>query len=292
VVTHRGRYYLMAQSRPSGSGAPGAYRYLLPRDPGSRDNMLTALGLQAGTYAIEVSETYLGLFPTGGDLSIQTLGLGDTGAKATYATADSNLPSGSRVGDIVTYDGGALLLGPDYPIDLDPFALAVYGNLSDPDTPRITSVDGAVNVERGTSTFADAQWPGDLLEPLLGEQCAQLDVEPGAGPRVQVVGDPSADASAVAVPADTTSVRVDAGRGAFVYSGDWSDETSGAPYLMDAKGQAYPLVGVGASAQLGYADVDAPVVPDTWVQLFRAGVPLSQDAALCPPDRETGTSCE
>jgi len=146
--------------------------------------------------------------------------------------------------------------------------------------------------ERGISTFVDAHWPGDLLEPLLGEQCAQLDVGAGAGPRVQVVGDPSADASAAEVPAGTTSVRVDAGRGAFVYSGDWSDASSGAPYLMDAKGLAYPLVGAGASAQLGYADVDAPVVPDTWVQLFRAGVPLSQDAALCPPDREAGPSCE
>ena len=133
--------------------------------------------------------------------------------------------------------------------------------------------------------------PAGCSRPLFGEQCARLDAAPDAAPRVQVVGDPQGDASAADVPGGTTSVRVDAGRGAFVYSGDWSDETSGAPFLVDAKGIAYPLVGPDAAAQLGYADVDAPVVPDTWVQLFRTGVPLSQDAALCPPDREGGPSC-
>ena len=74
VVREGGAYYLIAQARPSGSGTPSAYRYLLPRDPGARDNMLTALGLQAGAYATEVSETYLGLFPTGGDLAIDSFG--------------------------------------------------------------------------------------------------------------------------------------------------------------------------------------------------------------------------
>lgn len=292
VVQNDGRYYLMAQAKPTGSGDPGAYRYLLPRDAGARDNMLTALGLQAGTYATEVSETFLGLFPTGGDLAADTLELTGVGDPAPYATSESNLPSGSRIGDIVTYDGGVLLLGADYPIDLDRFAQAVYANVPAPDTPRVARVSGSVNVERGSATYADADWPGTLLAPLLGEQCAQLDAVPESAPRVQLAGDPTGDASAVEVPADTTSVRVDAGRGAFVYSGDWSEQTSGAPFLMDAKGLAYPLVGAGAADQLGYASVSAPVVPDTWVQLFRTGMALSQDAALCPPDRGDGPSCE
>ena len=88
-------------------------------------------------------------------------------------------------------------------------------------------------------------------------------------------------------------MRVDAGRGAYVLSGDWADSAAGSPFLMDAKGQSYQLVGPGAAGLLGYAAVDAPVVPDTWVELFRAGVPLSQDAALCPPTRDAGAaSCE
>ena len=293
VVREGGSFYLIARARPSGSGTPGAYRYLLPRDAGARDNMLTALGLQAGAYATEVSETFLGLFPAGGDLAIDSFGLEGVGDRAPYATASSNLPGGSRVGDVVTYDGGALLLGPEQPIDLDPFSLAVYSSLPAPDTPRITAVDGPVSVERGAATFGEAGWPGGLLEPLLGEQCAQLDVTPGEPPRVQVVADPTGDASAEDVAADTTSVRVDAGRGAFVLSGDWADSASGSPFLMDAKGQSYQLVGPGAAGLLGYAAVDPPVVPDTWVELFRAGVPLSQDAALCPPTRDAGAaSCE
>ncbi|MEO5851693.1 MAG: type VII secretion protein EccB [Nocardioides sp.] len=292
VVRSGGRFYLMAQAKPAGSVPPGAQRYLLPRDAGARDNMLTALGLQAGAYATEVSETYLGLFPSGGDLAVDSLGLSRLGDPAPYATAESNLPDGSQIGDIVSYDGGALLLGADHPVDLDPFAQAVYANVAAPDTPRVTQVSGAVNVERGPSTYAEADWPGTLLTPLLGEQCAKLDAGSGSAPRVQLVGDPAGDASAAEVPAGTTSVRVDAGHGAFVYSGDWSDETSGAPFLMDAKGLAYPLVGVGAADQLGYASVRTPVVPDTWIELFRTGVALSQDSALCPPDREAGPSCE
>ena len=293
VVREGGSYYLIAQARPSGSGTPGAYRYLLPGDAGARDNMLTALGLQAGAYATEVGETFLGLFPTGGDLAIDSFGLDGIGERAPYATASSNLPDGSRVGDVVTYDGGALLLGPDQPIDLDPFSLAVYTSLPAPDTPRTASVDGAVNVERGPATFGEAEWPAGLLEPLLGEQCAQLDVAPGEPPRAQVVADPTGDASAEDVAAGTTSVRVDPGRGAYVLSGDWADIDSGSPFLMDAKGQSYQLVGPGAAGLLGYAAVDPPVVPDTWVELFKAGVPLSQDAALCPPTRDAGTtSCE
>jgi len=292
VVRSGDRHYLLAQSRPSGSSTAGAYRYQLPDDAGARDNMLTALGLQAGTYATEVGETYLGLFPTGDDLAFGTLQLGGVGDPAPYASAESNLPRGARVGDIVTYAGGALLLGPDYPIDLDAFALAVYANLPAPATPRSLEVSGPVNIERGPSSFAEANWPDNLLTPLLGEQCAQLEAGADQAPRIQVVGDPAEDASAAEVPADTTSVRVDAGRGAFVYSGDWSDRASGAPFLMDATGLAYPLVGAGAAAQLGYAAVPAPVVPDTWVQLFGTGVALSQDAALCPPDRGTDLSCE
>jgi Type VII secretion system ESX-1, transport TM domain B len=293
VVRQGKDFYLMAQAGRSDSGEPSAYRYLLPRDGAARDNMLNALGLRTGAYATEVSETYLGLFPTGGDLAVDTLGLDDLGSPAPYATPGSNLPGGARVGDVVAYDGGTLLLGPDYPIDLDEFARAIYTNLPDP--PRVTSVDGAVDVERGASTYADAHWPTGPLAPLLGEQCAQLDAVADSPPRVQLVADPTDDASAAGVPPDVSSVRVDAGRGAIVLSGDWSDDSDGSPVLTDAKGLAYPLVGVDAADLLGYGGVDAPVVPDTWVQLFRAGAPLSQDAALCPPRAPGGgaeASCE
>lgn len=293
-VVRRGQsFYLIAQAGRSDSGEPSAYRYLLPKDGASRDNMLTQLGLSSGTNATEVSETYLGLFPTGGDLALDTFGLDRVGDKAPYATPDSNLPKRSRVGDVVTYGGGAVLLGPTSPIDLDAFALAVYANL--PKQPLPVSIDGPVNVERGTSTYAAARWPTAVLTPILGEQCAQLDLDPALAPKVRLVADPTGDASAVGVEKGVNSVRVDAGRGALVRSGDWSQTSGGSPFLVDGKGLAYPLVGPQAAFLLGYGAVKAPVVPDTWVQLFRPGTPLSQDAALCPPrapGTESGASCE
>ncbi len=293
-VLRRGQtYYLIAQAGRSDSGEPSAYRYLLPKDGASRDNMLNQLGLSPGTNATEVSETYLGLFPTGGDLAQDTFGLDRVGDKVPYATPDSNLPKGSRVGDLVGYDGGSALLGPTSPIDLDDFSLAVYANLPKGWPP--TSVDGPINVERGTSTYAAARWPTDLLTPILGEQCAQLDLDPAREPQVRLVADPTGEASAVEVEADVNSVRVDAGRGALVRSGDWTQTSGGSPFLIDAKGLAYPLVGPRAATLLGYGDLEAPVVPDTWVELFRPGTPLSQDAALCPPrvtGKGSGASCE
>ena len=75
-------------------------------------------------------------------------------------------------------------------------------------------------------------------------------------------------------------------------SGDWSGRSTGAsPYLVDARGRANALVGAGAADQLGYADVAVPVVPDTWVELFRCGVNLSQAAALQPPTEERAAGC-
>jgi len=63
-------------------------------------------------------------------------------------------------------------------------------------------------------------------------------------------------------------------------------------YLVDSNGLAYPLVGPDVAANLGFADVDPPVVPDPWVELFDRGVNLSVSDALCPPVRASGKPCE
>ena len=108
---------------------------------------------------------------------------------------------------------------------------------------------------------------------------------------MQVVQNPTGDASAEEVDLSDRSVVVDAGAGAYVLSGGWDQVSGGEPHLLDAKGQRYPLVGAGTAAQLGYADYPAPTVPDSWVELFDRGVSLSPTDALCPPTLKTGKSC-
>ena len=57
---------------------------------------------------------------------------------------------------------------------------------------------------------------------------------------------------------------------------------------------AWPIrwSGPTSAANLGFADVDPPVVPDPWVKLFDRGVNLSVSDALCPPVRPSGKPCE
>ena len=75
-------------------------------------------------------------------------------------------------------------------------------------------------------------------------------------------------------------------------SGDWTDTSEGLPYLIDAKGKAYtPWSAPGAADLLGYATPPHPVVPDSWVELFDEGVPLSRDAALCRAEPVPGVTC-
>ncbi len=64
---------------------------------------------------------------------------------------------------------------------------------------------------------------------------------------------------------------------------EWEDTSGDSLFVMDAKGFAYPLGGATAAAQLGFGSSDAPVVPDSWVELFDPGVELSENAALCAP---------
>ena len=98
--------------------------------------------------------------------------------------------------------------------------------------------------------------------------------------------------SAAAVRLTSTTYTVDEGAGAYVLSGGWDQSVGGEPYLIDPKGQRYPLVGPDTAERLGYGDYAVPNVPDSWVELFRKGVALSENQALCPPTLDQGEPCD
>jgi hypothetical protein len=283
-------YYLLAQSAATSSDIPSVYSYKLPENGSARDNMLRNLQLPTAT-ATEVPESFLTLFPTGGSLEMKSMGISGMGEPVTYSRPESGIPSGARVGDMLRLPGGqSLILTKEGPADLDEFAAAVYPVMQG--RAQVTQMRGDLGQATVPAPYLGAHWPASMLRPVLGEVCAQLNPAAGSRPRVDLVQAPGALASATEVPAQAKSVLVQPGRGAMVLGGDWADSDRGSPYLIDATGRTYPLVGGSAKTQLGYGSYDAPVVPDSWLELFERGVSLSQSAALCPPVVSKDETCE
>jgi type VII secretion protein EccB len=313
VVESNGVHYLVAQAREVDGSSPGAYRFELPtlpagsRDDDDLDNMLGDLDVDPRPSAVRVGEDWLDLFPPGAMLDFEQFGLAEFGTPVPYQESDG-VPPDARVGDLVTYpagDGGtrSMLLTVKGPALLDDFALAVYRHTRTPqgritqgeragDSPVETTQDAAPTPRQDTLSFDDAHWPDQRLENPSGDPCAVLHTEPGATPSVLLATNPGDDAGASGIAPANHEPSVSPGRGAYVLSGDWADRTFGSPYLIDAKGNRYSLVGPEVAGRLGYGSVPVVVVPDSWVELFRPGVSLSVDAALCTPDVDEGERCE
>ena len=134
----------------------------------------------------------------------------------------------------------------------------------------------------------DAHWPENTLDESFGDACVRLLTAPGQAPRTEIVTDPQPSAASTA---SGPSVTVDDGSGAYVRSGSFDSGSQGRAYLVDARGNAYQLVGAIVPGNLGYGSVRAPVVPDSWVELLGDGVPLSQDLALCSPRQDRSSPC-
>ena len=294
VVQTGGDHYVIAQERAEGDATPRAHRYALPSGDGqaarARDAMLADLGLPPAVEALRVPRDWLALFPQGAALEVASFRT-EAGGELSYVGGSSGIPPESRAGDLVVADGGdAYLLTERGPAPLDEFALAVYRSLPAPTT--VHESGSAVSAVFAQRPYLDAHWPDTTLEPVPGEACALLETRAGSVPAVQIAGDPSEEASAYDVSTGQRSVRADPSSGAYVFSGGWDDTTTGTPYLVDAKGIAYPLVGAGTPALLGYGDLDPPVVPDAWIELFESGASLSRERVLCPADLETGGACD
>jgi type VII secretion protein EccB len=277
VVESAGERYLVAHS-----GDEAAHSYRLPgrRAAGTADSMLDLLGLPDTSQAVRVSADWLSLFPAGGALAWESFGIVDAGRRVSYAR-DAKLPPAVRVGDVVETSTASWVLLDTGPARLDDFADAIYRSLPAPHQPTIHALETAPLVERSSPTYLSANWPTGELTSVDGEFCTMLVSAPRERARVLLATDPTAAASAKEVPAGATSPVVEPGHGAFISSGGWSDSDAGTPFVVDARGISYPVDGPQTSSRLGYGDQVPVVVPDSWVELFDDGVPLSVDAALC-----------
>ncbi len=291
LVESQGVRYVVAEAASAGGEQPSAYTFALPRDRGAQDNMLRDLGLSVGADAMKVSSDWLRLWPVGGALDWDTFGIDGAGEPASYAGGSTGIPSGARVGDIVTTPGESVVLAPKGPVPLDAFSLAVLRN---------SDIDGRPVRERETDRIAVARlapnraahWPETTLTQVRGDYCAELDAAAGAAPIASLGVRPTSEASSLDVPLQQRAVSVTAGGGAYVLSGGWRDGDDGSPFLVDSNGVSYPLVGPDAAENLGFEGYAAPVVPDSWVKLLDPGVNLSVADALCPPVRPNGKACE
>jgi type VII secretion protein EccB len=283
LVQVGGERYVVAESRPDDQGRTQAYRYHLVDSP-ARDNLLRGLQLPPWRSATPVTASWLNLFPPGGDLSLDSFHL--TGLGQRFTQGDFS----ARVGDVVNTTSGYELVTQQGLADLDPFAFAVYTNLAIPVRVDPQAV-APPNVSATRPPFLDAGWPATTLTQVFGEQCGQLEARAGQPPVVHLARDPQGNASAAGVDAGDNSPVVDDGAGAYVLSGSFGDSSGGHPFLVDSKGQAYPLVGGDAPSQLGYGGYRPPVVPDSWIALFDKGVELSKNLALCSPRLDRTSSC-
>ena len=285
VVQVRGEpdYQLVAPAAQR-FGEPQAFRFRLPDGAAARDRFLRALDLPESADAVQVPPEFVNLFPEGEPLVPASFGVAAPGTPVGYG--GDNL-RGHRVGDVVSVGDDSFLLTEEGPVTLDPFsaALALALRGAEPGGDEVASI--GATVER---TYPD-EWPDGSLEEGTGELCARLETAEGAPPRVLVAGDPTADASAADVPADERRTSVEAGHGAFVLNGDFGRATGGSPFVVDAKGVRYELVGPEAVENLGYGDQSARTVPDSWLSLFGCGVGLSKETALRPPSTATAGTC-
>jgi len=294
VVRRKDDYFLIAEEPATATRPARAFRYPMPLN----DNLNNELEVELSENAIDVPEQWLLLFDAGGPLDARGLNLAQAGERPTFGGAGT-LPGNVRIGDyyfdvnnrprVITAEGAATF---------SDFAFRVLRNTEfDGRRPQQRTVDSDAQLPSVPAPYeaVDAHWPDSTLSPADGEVCAQLHADGDAQPGVVLAQAPLGDASAEQVDDPLAKeASVGSGQGAYVMSGGWSESADSAePFLVDERGRAYPLVGPDTAAQLGFADDDWVLVPDTWLDLFGEGVELSEDAALCPPTTEKGQeSCQ
>ena len=113
--------------------------------------------------------------------------------------------------------------------------------------------------------------------------CGVLHPASGADPAVTLATNPTGAADPATVTAGRHEVDVEPSAGAYVLSGSDASADSGSPYVIDTKGAKYAL-GPAVPDYIGYADVEPPLVPSTWLEFFETGVTLSTNGARRLPE--------
>lgn len=281
LVISGGSVWLVAPS-PTGSG----YRLELPDDPTTADVIAGRLGFDATSTAPKVPEEWINLFPRGAALDVDSFGLTDIGSPVAYEGAETDL-SGFSVGDLVRTPSRSYLLGQDGPIPLSEFAAVVYDSVGSP----TQDLDEDLRATLAASSYP-GEWPSDTPASDEGvDMCAVL--HPGVGgeaAEVRLAGTPRGEAAATGIGPQSHEVVVAPSGGAYVRAGADEAATDGTPYVIDTKAQKYALVGPDVAPYIGYGDSAAPVVPNTWLELFQEGKPLSVNAARRVPEDAPATA--
>ncbi len=295
VRTSSGRLYLVAGS-PAGSdrGVERAYAYPVPESPVT-DRVLANVAGTRSEDAVPVPDQWVTLFPSGAPLGLATFGLSKGDLARPWGQA-SQVPGAqdAELGDVLEVgDGTYYLAVPGAALPLDEFSYAVYTALAFPRKDPLAEIP-LVQGPTGLVDLDAASWPTVVRRNPYpsGQPCALTETLPDAQPVVvlasAVAGSP-AYAEAV-VPGDV-DITVDSGGGAFVLSGDWDLGGPSSPVLVDPRGFAFPVGGGDERDNLGYGEVPDVVVPDDWVELLDDGVPLTVDAARCPPTSDPRAQC-
>ena len=168
MVANQDRAYVVARSG-DGSDTDRAHLYPLPAG-GDVDAMLNDLGLESTVEATDVPEDWLRLFPAGGELGWTSFGITDARSKPDDPAP---YPPSARVGDYWVDGDEGLVLTRTGPMRLTPFAFQVFLNtpvpVSNPAKPGKLPrpIDGELpRVAETGSTYDDASWPAQVLEPL------------------------------------------------------------------------------------------------------------------------------
>lgn len=293
LVKSEGSFYVIGEGEPEGVADPRAYRYRVQVSGKGRlsDTTLSDLSGSISSEAVEVPADWMRLFPPGGDLDADSLGLGRIGDPVDYA-GSGGIPDGARVGDYYLLGDTTYAIGADAPTELTDFAAVLLRASVGADRELTPTGDVQLDLDQGL--VSEAHWPLAPLTAPVGELCAELTPD-AESPGVRLVQRPeeAASAGAAGVAPDDIEISVDSGAGAYVRSGQWdNDPGDGEAFLVDSRGKSYLLQGPEVPELLGYADVDVLVAPDDWVSLFDDGVTLSVDAARCPPAGEDQEPCE